>query len=323
MENFEQNKPERKNLEYLRGGIRGSDDIVVEIGSNPEQEKLLDILKDPAHHSREELLKTVFSNYSGEAYGDYQWQKSTGGWSTSKQETQYGKLRESHPEFNQLSLDPGFMTHLPEFMEMLEKGEVKSTDFEGARNELKEKLGYKTLYRGTMLTEEELQSIKETGLISPLPLQIKEAEEPKDQFEAKVLSVSIHDSIEKHFHGENRSTPFLSVSAYEDVAIAVGRHFGKREEGRKFYLLKLKIPVIDIISYKDYGVKTPYKLQEAIERSPDHSLVVNVDGKEGTHKWDEDVESYIFWKIDPDDIEEITQPDVKESVWNNRKTGVI
>ena len=322
MEGFK-DEPEKKNLERLRNGIRGSDAAVVETGSSPEKERLLDIIKDPAHHSREELLEAKFANYSGEAYGDNQWQKSTGGWSTPKEQTQYGSLREAHPEFAQLSLDAGCMTHLPEFMEMLGKGEIKSADFQGARNELKEKLGYKTLYRGTMLSDEELQSLKETGLMSPLSQQIKDAEDPKGQFEAQALSASIHDAIERHFHGENNNTPYVSVSAHEDVAVAVGRHFGKKGDGRKFYLLKLKMPVIDIISYKEHGVKTPYKLREMIQRNPDYSLAVSVDGKEGLHRWDEDVESYVFWKIDPEDIEEITQPEAKESTWNNRKTASL
>lgn len=318
---IENSNLEIKNLELLRGGLRGDDKAVVETGSNVEREKFLDILKDPAQHSRGELLGSIFSNYSGEAYGDYQWQKKTGGWTMPEEQTLYGRLRELHPEFNQLSLDAGFITHLPEFMEMLEKGEIKSTDFEGARNELKEKLGYKILYRGTMLTDEELKHIKEHGIMSPLTVYIAKAKQPKDEFEAKALSTDINYSIESHFHGENHATPYLSVSAHEDVAIAVGRHFGKRGPDRKFYLFKLRIPVIDIISYKEHGIKTPYKIQEMIDRNPDHSLTVSVNGKEAKYKWDEDVESYMFWKVDPDDIVEITEPDVKESSWNNRKTS--
>jgi hypothetical protein len=310
----------KKSLELLRNGLRGDDKAIAETGSSVEQEKLLEILKDPAHYSRRELLSTIFANYSGEAYGDYQWQKKTGGWTTPEEQTIYGKFMESYPEFNQLSLDAGFITHLPEFMEMLEKGEIRSTDFEGARNELRKKLGYKILYRGTMLTDEESQSVKEKGLMSPLTRQIEKSEQPKEEFEAKALSTDINYSIESHFHGENYATPYLSVSAHEDVAIAVGRHFGKREPGQKFYLFKLRVPVIDLISYREHGIKTPYKIRELIDRNPDHSLVVSVEGK---YKWDEGVESYMFWKIDPEDIMEITEPDVKESSWNNRRTSGV
>lgn len=310
----------KKNLELLRNGLRGDDKAVEEIGSSIERERLLAVLKDPTHHSREDLLNNVFNNYSGESYGDYQWQKETGGWTTPKELTIYGRFIQLYPEFAQLSLDAGFITHLPEFMEMKEKGEIKSTDFKGARNELKKKLGYKILYRGTMLTDEELQSVKENGLMSPLTGHIQKSDQPRDEFEAKVLSTNINYSIEAHFHGENYLTPYLSVSGHEDVAIAVGRHFGKREPGRKFYLFKLRVPVIDTISYRKHGVKTPYKIQEMIDRNPDHSLAVSVDGKEGKYKWDEDVESYIFWKIDPEDILEVKQVEVKESSWNNRKT---
>jgi hypothetical protein len=309
-----------RSLEQLRNGLRGDDAAVVETGSSVEREKMLDILKDPDHHSREELIRSMFANYSGEAYGDYQWQKETGGWTTPKEPTVYGKFRERYPEFAKLSLDAGFITHLSEFMEMLEKGEIMSTGFEGARNELKEKLGYKIIYRGMMLTDEELQSVKNNGLMSPVSRHIQKSEQPKLEFEAKVISTNINYSIEAHFHGENYTTPYLSVSGHEDVAIAVGRHFGKREPGSKFYLFKLKVPVIDLISYQEHGVKTPYKLKEMIDRNPDYSLAVSVNGKDGKYKWDEDVESYVFWKIDPENILDVTQPEIKESSWNNRKT---
>lgn len=160
MEHFPQNKKERKNLETLRGRLRGDDRAVVETGSNREQEKLLDILKNSTQHSHDELLYAIFTNYSGEAYGDYQWEKKMGGWTTPEELTLYGKLRESHLEFAQLSFDFGFMTHLPEFMKMLKQGEIQSTNYLDARSELKEKLGYKIFWRGTMLTDEEIESIK-------------------------------------------------------------------------------------------------------------------------------------------------------------------
>lgn len=312
-----------KTLERLRNGVRGSDAAVLEIGSTPEKEQLVVALKDPEHHSREEVLRLAFKNFSGEAFGDYQWSKKTGGWTTPAEPTLYGILRDKYPQFSQLSLDVGFMCHLSQFMEMLEKGEIKSNDFEGARNELKERLGYKIMYRGTMLTDEEYKSVQDGGLLSPFSLFISQSGTPKEEFEAKVVSTDVDRAIESHFHGEHPNTPYLSISAHENVALAIGKHFGQKKNGKKFYLFKLKIPVIDIISYKENVIRTPSKIKDSIERNPDFGATISVDGVSNNYKWDEDLESYIFWKLDPKDIIEITQPEVKESSWNGRTTSWV
>lgn len=309
-----------RKLEYLRQGLRGSDEAVLEVGTKIDQEQLLATLKSPVLSSREEMLRLVFKNFSGEVFGDYQWSKKTGGWTTPTEPTLYGVLRDKYPQFSQLSLDVGFMCHLKQFMEMLENGEIKSNDYEGARKELKEKLGYKVMYRGTMLTDDELRSVQEEGLLSPSCYQITQSDKPKEEFEAKVISTSVDTAVESHFHGEHHSTPYLSISAYENAAIAVGKHFGKKMDGKKFYLFKLKVPVIDIISYKENVIRVPSKIKSSIERDSEFGITISVDGVSEHHKWDENLESYIFWKLDPEDILEITQPEIKESSWNGRKT---
>ena len=310
------------NLEAYRNrvNIRGNDEAVLEVGTAEDKQRLAGVLSDPAHHSRNELLDAVMSNYSGEAYGDVQWSKTSGGWGTPKEITQYGTLRQDYPALAPLSLDAGFMTHLPEFMDMVDKGEIDTTDPVAARAALKEKLGDKVVWRGTMLSDEELKLAKETGLLSPLSKIVETSDQPQSQFEAVALSTFASHAIEKHFHGEHRSKPLLSVSEHEDVAIAVGRHFGDRIPGKKFYLFKIKLPAIDLISYQDHALRTPSKLQESLDRNPNYSLKVSVDGKESEHKWDQAVESYVFWKINPEDILEVTQPNVSESAWNNQTT---
>lgn len=323
MESYKSGLQTGKTLEHLRDGIRGSDLAVLEIGSTQEKEQLIAALKDPKYCSREEVLCLAFKNFSGEAFGDYQWPKKTGGWTTPAEPTLYGILRDKYPQFSQLSLDVGFMCHLLQFMEMLEKGEIKSNNYEGARNELKERLGYKIMYRGTMLTEEEYKSVQNGGLLSPFSIFVSQSEIPKEEFEAKVVSTDVGRAIEAHFHGEYFATPYLSISAHENVAIAVGRHFGQKKSGKKFYLFKLKIPVIDIISYKENIIRTPSKIKDSVERNPDFGATISVDGVSNNYKWDEDLESYIFWKLDPEDIIEVTQPEVKESSWNGRKTSWV
>lgn len=311
-----------KNLESLRFGVRGSDEAVVETGTEVERQSMTDIVKNPGQYTRDEILTTIFANYSGEAYGNAQWTKKIAAWGDSPEvTTPYGRLMEARPEWSQLSLDIGVMTHLPEFMDMIGNGEVNATDYIEARQQLKEKLGDKVVWRGTMLTDEEFARVQSEGLCAPLSRVVTSSDQPKEQFEASALSAWPSYTIEKHFHGEHRATPFLSVSEYPEVATAIGRHFGDRSDGKKFYLFKLQVPAIDLVSYTDHVVSTPSKLQQMKSRNPDYPIRVGVNGVESTHKWDEAVESFIFWKINPSEILEVSQPDVSESSWNGQVTG--
>lgn len=313
-----------KELEPLRFGIRGNDEAVQEIGTEGDKRQLADILRDPGSHTRDELLGATFANYSGEVYGDKQWVKKRGAWGDSPEiVTAYGQLMEAHPEWAQLSLDPGFMTHLPTFMNMLNQGEVTAVDYAGARQQLKEKLGYKTLWRGTMLTDEEYTKVLIEGLDSPLSRVVQDSEQPQEQFEAAFLSAWPAYTIEAHFHGEHRATPLLSVSDYPEVAISVGRHFGDKSPDRKFYLFKLNVPAIDLVFYTDHAYKTPSKLKEMQDRDPAFAIKVGVNGEQTSHKWDKSVESFVPWKIDAAEIIEVHQPDITESSWNGNVVGKL
>ena len=309
---------QQKSLEHLRH-IRGADKAVKDIGTSDEHGHLLAILQSPENFSRGELIDSLVTNYDGSAFGDYQWSLKTGGWTTPEAPTIYGTFRKEYPELSQLSLDPGVITHLPTLMEMLKSGEASATDLTAAKDALKQKLGFQTMWRGTMLTDEELQLVSQTGLLSPLGKDTKTSDNPQEELEANGLSGYIHEAMEKHLHGENYFTPFLSVSAYPDVAIAVGKHFGQRGDGRKFHLLKLQIPTIDVISYQDHAIRMPYQLSSDFERNPDFSVKIGINGQEAKYKWDEKVESYVYWKINPDEIVEITQPDIQTSSWNGRQ----
>ena len=310
---------QKRSLETLRH-IRGDDNAVVEIGTDIDQQRLVSVITQPVKHARIDLLNAISSSHSGATYGDTLWPKYTGGWTTPKEPTPYGDFRNTYPALAQLSFDPGFMTHLPEFMEAAAKGEVPTDDYQEAREALKRKLGNRTMWRGTTLTDEELEAIRAGGVLSPLADFIPQSDEPLEQFEAKVLSTYPSYMIEAHFHGENRYTPLLSVSSYPDVAIAVGKHFGKRGANRKFYLFELSVPEIDVISYTDHAFNMPGKLKSWLNFNPDFGIHVSVDEQSGNYKWNANVESYLFWKIDPSEIVDITQSTVKESSWNGRKT---
>ena len=314
-EKMDGSKDKVVDLANLRS-YRGSNDAVVRLA--PTDEKLMSTIQDPEHHSRDEVLESISEGYSGEAYGDYQWDKTSGGWSTPKVPTIYGKFRSDYPQLSQLSLDIGVMTHLPELMELLgemAEDDLRKLDHKQVREKLKEKLGYETMWRGMMLTEEEVEYVKKNGIMSPFAMNGKNSEQPKERFEARVLSTDVNELIERHFHGENLDTPFISVSAHQNVAIAVGRHFGNKRNERKLYLFKLKVPNIDRIHYAEHGIKTPYKLQNSAK-----ILSIGINEVKSTYDFDKDAESYFFWKIDPQEIMEVTRPDVKESSWNGQVT---
>jgi|GEM_PF-1377486 len=312
-------------LEQLRGGLRGRDSAVELVGDAEARRTLNDVLVDPGHHTHDELLDAMFTNFSGETYGDEQWVKVIGAWGDAEEvTTAYGKFREEHPEFASLSLDPGFMTHLPEFMDMISKGQVTATDPAGARAQLKEKLGDTTLWRGMTLTEEELAAVREQGILSPLSRVTAESDHPVEQFSATALSVFPSESLDQHFFNQHPQTPFMSVTEQRDIAIAVGNQYGSRESGKRLYLFELKIPTIDVISYTEHALKMPSMLRDLTERNPDAGVRVSIDGgEESFTKWTEGAEHYTFWKIDPQNIVNVTQPAVTESSWNGRVTGKL
>lgn len=291
--------------------------------SDPEEEikqdSLASIFRDPSSHSREEFLQALLVSTSGESYGDNQWQKVEGGWSTPETQTLYGRFREVYPSLSALSMDLGFMSHLPEVMRILDAGEITIDDPVIAKEQLKERLGVATLWRGTMLTDDELEQVKQNGMISPVAAIVAQSTAPEQDLN-NLMTTSVHDVVETHFHGENRTTPLLSVSSHKEVAIAVGKHYGRKGDGRKFYLFELKVPEIDRVFYTSEGIRTPYKITEMKRQNPDYGIKVTIDGEETRYEWDDKVESFMFWKIDPGEIVNVTQENFNETTWNGRKT---
>jgi len=208
-------------------------------------------------------------------------------------------------------------------MDMLGKGEIAATDPMGARAQLKEKLGDTIVWRGMTLTDEELTNVKEQGIISSLGQATADSKHPIEQFEATALSAYPSQALEGHFHNGHQQTPFVSVSDNKDIAIAVGRQYGSREPGKNLYLFQLKVPAIDILSYTEHALKMPYMIQTLTQRNPNAGVRVSIDGEKSFTKWTDGAERYAFWKIDPEDIVEITRPEVNESEWNGTKTGPL
>jgi hypothetical protein len=287
----------------------GRDESVEIIG---DRQNLANLLKDPAH-SRSELINAIMSCYSGSAYGNSNWPKVTGGWTTPEVPTIYGKFLQQNQQLEQLSLDPGFITHLPEFMEY---SNTKEQDYLKTRNNLKQQLGESIVWRGMILSKKEFQKTICHGIESDFLRKTEEILSPIDELEANVLSVYFNRLTEAHFHGENPQSPLISVSSHEDIATAVGRHFGKKSPEKELYLFKIKVPEIDLIYHTDHCATAPSKLKDLMEKGI--QLRVSIDNREATYPWNRETESYILFKIDPGEILEISKPLPIQSSWNGR-----
>lgn len=137
-----------------------------------------------------------------------------------------------------------------------------------------------------------------------------------EQYEAQILSTFAYYIFEKHFHGESWIlSPLLSVSSHKDIAISVWKHFWSKIEWKKFYLLKIRIPKIDLIYYTEHAIREPW----IFDRIKDTVLSIIINDQKSLYKWDKWSESYVFWKINPEEILEISQPNVIKSSWNNKE----
>lgn len=296
---------------------RGRDEAVEIIG---DKENLIGLLQNSSPHSRDELTKAVMSCYSGASYGDSNWQKVISAWGNSPERvTIHGEFSDQYPHLSQLNVDPGLITHLPEFMKFLKISNLGTQDYLAVREDFKQYLGDRIVWRGMALTAEEAEKVRTQGIESNFLRRAKDMPSVIENFEANVLSVYFSELVEVHFHDENYHSPLVSVSSHEDVAIAVGRHSGRKscsEEPKELYLFKINVPEIDLIYYSDHAVKTPYKLQDLI-RNGTH-LHISVNDHEYSHPWDRETESYLLHKVDPEEIIEISKPIVNKSSWNGK-----
>ena len=294
--------------------------IGVQEAREKNKENLINLLQNSRIHSRNELTKVVMSCYSGDSYGDSNWQKVISAWGDSPEKiTLHGEFVNQYPHLAQLNLDQGLITHLPEFMEFLKTYDSNTKNYLAIREDFKQFLGNKIVWRGMILTEKEAKKIKTNGIESSFLRKTKDMPAKISNFEANVLSVRFNELVEKHFHGENYHSPLISVSSHENVAIAVGRHFGNNspsEDPKEFYLCKMNIPERDLIYYSDHAIRTPYKLQGLIKNET--PLCISVNGDETSYQWDREVESYLMYKVSPEEIIEISKPIINKSSWNGK-----
>ncbi|MFA5994174.1 MAG: hypothetical protein WC823_04400 [Parcubacteria group bacterium] len=156
-----------KNFRYY--SFRGSDDAVKNIGSIEQNERLRSIIENPGSFSRQELMSAIFENYSGEAYGNYQWFKPVSAWDNSPDKSSlFYRFTNDYPQLRQLSLHPGFITKLPYFYENIESINPENKTADEVLDFMNKKLGNVTLYRGMALTEEWLAIIRKEGILADI-----------------------------------------------------------------------------------------------------------------------------------------------------------
>ncbi len=290
-------------------------EAVQEVATTAQKEQLITILKNPGLHSRSEILNQLSENYTGQAFGDSNYVKKYEAWGNSPERVlAYGILVSDYPQLTSLSFDLGFMTHLPAFLEMAQKGEFSEIidNPQKVREAFKEKLGMTVVWRGTSFTQDELEKIKMNGIIAPLFENLKDSNHPKEEFEGRFIATKIRRQLEEHYHREhpNWKSPFFSVTPHRELAYSVGGSFADKKEGRKFYLVKIEVPKVDVIYYTEHAAKGS---STAMERHTS-MLVEGEDGKDKEIFGPDQIESFLFGKIDTNEIE-IIDPESKESIW--------
>lgn len=277
-----------KNLEKNRYHyFRGSDDAVKNIGSIEQNEKLKSIIENPSSFSRQELMKAIFENYSGEAYGGYQWSRQASAWDNSPDKSSlFYRFTNDYPQLRQLSLHPGFITKLPYFYENIEKINPQNKTVDEVLSYINKDLGNVTLYRGMALTEEDLEVIKKEGILADINRN-ENTKKSIEYFEGLYLSTKYKDMVEGHITKENTPSPMISVTAESETAFRVASGSGRKS--LNIYVFKISIPALDQIHYSDHGIQRP-----------------DIIGNLGS-EWEKDRESFVFWKIDPSEIVEVAQ----------------
>lgn len=299
------------HLQRLRA-YRGRDDAVKIVG---DRTNLVNLLRDSKNHKRNEITHEVVACYSGSAYGDANWTKSYCAWGDRPEMiTIHGIFARNNPELLQLNLDPGVITHLPEFVEFLRS--QSHDNYLIARESFKKHLGSRTVWRGMVLTDEEADRVRHEGIESSFLRKSEEMQSVIENFEANVLSVYFDQIVERHFYAENYWSPLISVSSHRDIAIAVGRHSGRNKvkEGGSLYLFKIEIPEIDLIYFTEHAVRWPSKMQDAVRNG--NKIHVAINDAKSSFNWDRHAESYVMYKINPDEIADVFKTNLTATSWN-------
>ncbi|MCF7872245.1 hypothetical protein K9L97_04385 [Candidatus Woesearchaeota archaeon] len=283
--------------------LRGNDKGLKIIGNRT---KFLNTLLN--FEKRKDIQKMIEKTYSSKAYGKNNWTKKYEKWGDRPEiTTLYGKAFQEFPKLEELNFDLGIITRLPEFINFL-KTNYKGQQINRIRNEFREELGTKIMYRGMRISDEEAENISKNGILANYFNTLKQIKKPLEDFEANFISAYVWNVFEKHLYNEKTRSPLISITEKESIGVALGNHFGKRD--KQLQILKMEIPALDIIYFTEHGIKN-YSTKNL-------EMHIKIDENEETHKLDNKVESFIMYKINPEEIIDIYKPDIKTTTWNGK-----
>jgi hypothetical protein len=221
----------------------------------------------------------------------------------------YDFFRGLRPGFETLLIDPALVQRSKRFGEFISRN-LQLVDPWEARKAFRESSSDVVVYRALALTPEELSIVKLAGLDSSQVRQDKQFPHSKEM----ALTFNRHDTWGHHFRGyvpnSFRSfgrmiqvhirgftnTPFISVSAYPEVASGVGAMF---EKTLHIFKIHAKESDLVLIGPKN-GLWEPVSYGESF-----HSMTLINGGKEVRVPLDDRIESLILFGAPPTAVEEI------------------
>jgi len=227
-------------------------------------------------------------------------------------------------EYLALLADPGIAQNFEKFLTFslnLKQKTQTLPDVITLRQLFSEKLGTQTIYRGMMLTEEEVASIPKIGILSQGFLKkeraihvVQDGLDPDERYHYVDHARNFYGEIMKRLTdwGKKESSLTISVSGYEPVARSVGYHDSEQLENphKRMYVLECDVPVISLIRMEnifDY------------ERKPMTRL--KIDTFEVNEETDLQVEMFVPYLIPKEQIKSIEPINKIPVKWvRNRKT---
>lgn len=220
------------------------------------------------------------------------------------------RLNEINPSWVSLVLHPGIVQRADSFLEFAEKSNREATA-KMLYCQFRSKLGFQTVFRGVALKDEhDVNSIRQQGLWSTSIY--------RGGHKVGQALVPIHQQIvnrETMQHPEQDH--LISVSFYSDLSYALGTSFGNPNKHTLVAVFQLRIPVIDMIDVGPRGLFT-IRMFSAQDRLTGTTQL----GKYFDQIVDEKIESFVPFRIDEDEIVEVTV-DPKASIGQSSQIKLI
>lgn len=216
-------------------------------------------------------------------------------------------LKKLGPQFGELIYYPQVAAHSKSFFHWMER---EGTTLLRAPAldvfaRFRKRKGSRMVYRGVRVSPEQMIRIRDEGMLSALH---RTPFAPHLTLDTKFSGVSLRELglmgiSSQHIYAQpGFVSPFVSVSAYPEMAARVAFELGVRGEGSRVFVVKARIPRVDILE-ASMGVtfikKHPFAdLKQLSFYGPSYDLLYEVP-------FDHRVEGFVLWGIAPQEIEEV------------------